>query len=79
MASQGHNELTKLEMVMNTKGQCLLRQVHEQHFADDIVECIFVKEYLVILIEISLEFVPVDSIDNNPALVQAMAWCRTGD
>ena len=32
-----------------------------------------------ILIEISLKFVPKGPIDNIPALVQLMAWCRPGD
>ena len=30
-------------------------------------------------IEISLKFVPTGSINNAPALVQIMAWCRSGD
>ena len=29
--------------------------------------------------EISLKFVPKGSINNIPALVQIMAWCRSGD
>ena len=29
--------------------------------------------------EISLRFVPNGSIDNIPALLQIMAWCRTDD
>ena len=32
-----------------------------------------------ILIKISLKFVPKVLIDNNPALVQIMAWRRIGD
>ena len=28
---------------------------------------------------ISLKFVPSSAIDNKPALVQVVAWCRTGD
>ena len=36
------------------------------------------NEKFYILIKISLKFVPNGSIDNNPALVQIMAWCRIG-
>ena len=32
-----------------------------------------------ILIQISLKFVPNGSIDNKTALVQILAWQRTGD
>ena len=48
-------------------------------FADDIFRCIFVNENFCILINISLKFVPKGPIDNNPALVQIMAWRRIGD
>ena len=30
-------------------------------------------------IKISLKFVPKGPIDNNPAMVQIMAWCRIGN
>ena len=50
-----------------------------RHFADDIFRWIFVNEIFCILIKISLKFVPKDMIDNNPALVQIMAWRRIGD
>ena len=40
---------------------------------------IFVNENVWILIEISLKFVPKGPINNIPALVQIMAWCRPGD
>ena len=40
---------------------------------------IFVKEKFCILIEVSLKFVPKGSIDNNPALIQIIAWRRIGD
>ena len=39
------------------------------YFADNILKCIFVKENVWILIEISLKFVPKGPIDNIPALV----------
>ena len=51
----------------------------EQHFADDIFKRIFFNENVWISIEISLKFVPEDPINNIPALVQIMAWRRSGD
>ena len=40
---------------------------------------IVLNEKFCILIKISLKFVPKGPIDNNPALVQVMAWRRVGD
>ena len=48
-------------------------------FTDDIFKCIFMNENFCILIQILLNFVPKGPIDSKSALVQAMAWCRTGD
>ena len=47
--------------------------------ADDIFKLIFLNENGRIFIQISLKFVSKSPIDNNPALVQVMAWCRTGN
>ena len=49
-------------------------------FEDAIFKCNFVKEIFSILIGISLKFVPKHLIDNLiwSAVVQVMAWCRTG-
>ena len=47
--------------------------------ADNIFKCIFFNENARISIQISLKFVPNGPIDNKPALVQVMAWRRTGD
>ena len=49
------------------------------HSADDILKCIFLNENVWIAIKISLKFVPMGPIDNISALVQIMAWRRTGD
>ena len=49
------------------------------HFADNIFKCIFLNETVWISINISLKFVPKGQINNIPALVQIMAWCRPGD
>ena len=50
-----------------------------RHFADDTFKRIFLNENVRISIKISLKFVPNGPIDNNLALVQIMAWCRSGD
>ena len=47
--------------------------------ADDIFNCIFLNENDKIQIQISLKLVPKFPMDNNPALVQVMAWRRKGD
>ena len=48
-------------------------------FADDTFKRIFLNENVRISIKISLKFVPMGPINNNPALVQIMAWRRPGD
>ena len=48
-------------------------------FADDTLKCIFLNENVWVLIKISLKFVPRGPINNILALVQIMAWHRTGD
>ena len=48
-------------------------------FADDTFKRIFLNENVGISITISLKFVPKGSINNIPALVQIMAWRRSGD
>ena len=55
-----------------------LRQ-NGRHFADDILKCIFLNKNVSITIKISLKFVPKDSINNIPALVQMMAWHQPDD
>ena len=50
-----------------------------RHFADDIFTCIFFNENCCILNKFSLKYVRKGPIDNNPALVQIMAWRRSGD
>ena len=48
-------------------------------FAVDTFKRIFLNENVRISIKISLKFVPKGPINNNPALVQIMAWRRSGD
>ena len=64
-----------LHMVVNT----LRQRQNGDHFADDTIKRIFLNKTVRILIKISLKFVPKDPINNNPALVQIMAWHRPGD
>ena len=47
--------------------------------ADDIYKYVFLNENDRIPVQISLKFVPRSPIDKKPALVQVMAWRRTGD
>ena len=55
-----------------------LRQ-NGDRFADNAFKRIFLNENVRISIKISLKFVPKGPIYNNPALVQIMAWCRSGN
>ena len=48
-------------------------------FANDIFKRIFLNENIRISNQISLKFVPYGPNDNTSALVQVMAWRRTGD
>ena len=50
-----------------------------RHFADDTFNSIFSNENVRILIKFSVKFVPKGPNNNNPALVQIMAWRRPGD
>ena len=50
-----------------------------RRFADDTFKRIFLNKNVTISIKISLKFVPKGPINNNPALVQIMAWRRSGD
>ena len=67
-ASLGRNELNSLRPRLN---RC--------PFVDDIFKCIFLDENKLILIRISLKFVPEVRINDILALVQIMAWCQSGD
>ena len=50
-----------------------------RYLADDILNCISFNEKAWISIEISLKIVPCSPIYNVQALVQILAWRRTGD
>ena len=57
----------------------LRQRQNGRHFPDNIFTCIFVNENWCILIKFSLKYVRKGPIDNNPALVQIMAWRQSGD
>ena len=44
-------------------------ETNGRHFPDDIFKCIFLNKNVLILIKISLKFVPKGQINNIPALV----------
>ena len=48
-----------------------------RHFEDDTFKCIYMNENFCISIRISSNFALWSPIDNNPALVQVMAWRGT--
>ena len=50
-----------------------------RYFADDVLKCIFLNENMWFSLKIPLKFVPKGPINNIPALVQIMAWRRSGD
>ena len=50
-----------------------------RRFTDDTFKRILLDENIRISIKISLKFVPKGPINNNSALVQIMAWRRSGD
>ena len=78
--SPGQNDITKnpqpsIWACLNT----LRPRRNRCHYADDIFKCIFLHEHVWISVEISLKLVPKGPINNIPALVQIMAWRRSGD
>ena len=54
-------------------------RIHGQNVADSIFKSNFLNEKHCILIDILLKHVPMSSISYKSALVQVMAWHRTGD
>ena len=70
-----YTELGAYRLGLNT----LRPRQNGRHFPDDIFNYIFLNENIWISIKISLKFVPKGLFDNIPALVEIMAWCRSGD
>ena len=50
-----------------------------RRFTDDVFKCIFLNENVWISLKISLTCVPKVPINNIPALIQILAWRRSGD
>ena len=65
--------------IFYSKVNTLRPRQNDRYFPDDILFWIFLNENVWISINISLRFVPKGPINNIPALVQIMAWCRPGD
>ena len=70
-----HGAQPEWHQIINT----LRPRQNGHHFADDTFNRIFVNEDVKISIKFSLKFVPKGPINNIPALVQIMAWRRSGD
>ena len=66
-------------MMCNDNHFTLRPRQNGRRFADDTFKRIFFNENVRISIRISLKFVPKGPINNNPALVQIIAWRRPGD
>ena len=76
MASQDvHRKTRFVKVLFNT----LRPRQDGCYFADDVLKCIFLNENVWISLKIPLKFVPMGPINNIPALVQIMAWRRSGD
>ena len=69
-----------LQLVLNASKKSLRPRQNWPSFSrGDIYKWIVVNKYTWITIKMSLKFVPIGSINNIPALVQIMAWCRPAD
>ena len=88
--AENHSKLSRFFMIQFSWSKNVIRETgqHLTHhpldkmaaiLADDNFKCISLNENYRIPIYISLKFFPKGPIDNKPALVQVMAWRRTGD
>ena len=64
---------------INSAHNTLRPRQNGRRFPDDTFISIFLKENVRVSIKISLKFVPKGPINNIQALVQIMAWRRSGD
>ena len=73
--------ISSISFCVNVGNQVLnsLSRQEGRHFPDGIFKCIILNDIVQISINISLKLVPKGPDDNCPALVQIMAWRRTGD
>ena len=72
-------QISSKECTCNSSIKSLRPRQNGSHFADDIFKCIFLNENIWVSLEIFPKFVPEVRINNIPALVPIMAWCRSGD
>ena len=70
-----NNRMSSINFCVNT----LRPRQNGHNFPDDIFKCIFLNESICISLKIWLHSFPKFRINNNPALVQIMAWHRPGD
>ena len=77
--SQNHLTLKPLHLVIRFHFNTLRPRQNGHPFADDTFNRIFLYENGIVSIRISLKFFLKGPIDNIPALVQIMAWRRSGD
>ena len=74
-----YSSLPQLLNILNVNVNSSRPRQNRRHFADDVFKCNFFNGNVWIPIGISLKFVHKGPINNVPALVQIMAWRRTGD
>ena len=70
--------MKKLDVITPSLNTLRPRQ-NGRRFADEVFKCIFLNENVWISLKISLKFLPNVPINNIPALVQILAWRRSGD
>ena len=77
---QALNKRAFIDTSCGNRGLNTLRPRQDgRHFSDDIFKCIFLNENVWISLKIWLKFVPRVPINNISAMVQIMAWRRSGD
>ena len=74
-----HNGIQNCLHIYHGSVSTLTHRQNCHNFADSIFKCSLFYKKLSISFQISLKFVSNGSINNNPTLVQIMAWRRTGD
>ena len=72
-------KITHLSLLADDGFNTLRPRQNGRHFEDNVFKCIFLNENVLILLKISLKFVPKGPINNIPSLVQVMAWRWPGD
>ena len=79
VSKRGHRKLAIARSSAEKPKETLRPRQNCRHFTDDIFKCIFLNKNVLISLKIPLKFVPKIRINNIPALVQIMAWCRPAD